>query len=262
MGGCAILGIEIMDVDTRRLEVVHEQEEFLAVNKPAGLLVHPTKPGCGWTMWDGLRELLAYELSGDGQISIINRLDRETSGLVLIAKSSAASRSLGMAMLNRQFQKHYLAWVQGWPEQHTFSHSGAIRQRPPVPSPFVWLKREVHPAGDEAATHFEVLERTVVDFAGAGRKVALVHARPVTGRTHQIRVHLSDLGHPVVGDKIYGGSELHYLEFVETGWTPALAQKVWVENHLLHAHRMTFDWFGKQIELIAPPPLSMRLGNF
>jgi len=248
-----------MDVDTRRLEVVHEEQEFLAINKPPGLLVHPTKPGCGWTMWDGLRELLAYELSNNGQISIINRLDRETSGLVLIAKSSAASRALGLAMLNRQFQKHYLAWVQGWPEQDRFSHSGPIRQRPPQERPFVWLKREVHPDGDEAQTHFEVLERTTVELAGAGRRIAVVHARPVTGRTHQIRVHLSALGHPVVGDKIYGDSELHYLEFVETGWTETLTQKVWVPQHLLHAHRLVFGWNGRERELIARPPQSMML---
>lgn len=251
----------MMDVDTRRLEVVHEEEAFLAINKPPGLLVHPTKPGCGWTMWDGLRELLAYELSGDGQISIINRLDRETSGLVLIAKSASASRTLGLAMLNRQFQKHYLSWVQGWPDRDRFSHHGAIRQRPPGTRPFVWLKREVHPDGDEAETHFEVHERITVELAGTQRKIALMHARPVTGRTHQIRVHLSDLGHPVVGDKIYGDSELHYLEFVETGWTEALAQQVWVQQHLLHAHRLVFEWSGRQLELVAPPPQSMRLGD-
>ena len=103
----------------------------------------------------------------------------------------------------------------------------------------IWLKRTVHPDGATARTRFEVRRRGVRPEDGA--RWSLVRAMPETGRLHQIRVHLAHLGHPVVGDKIYGPDEGCYLRFIETGWTPELARVLWLDRHALHAHRLTFD---------------------
>ncbi len=96
--------------------ILGETADYLAVDKPAGLLVHPSKPGGPRTLWDGLRDLLGYELATGGQISIINRLDRETSGVVIVAKSAEAARTAGIAMQRREMKKRYLALVFGWPD--------------------------------------------------------------------------------------------------------------------------------------------------
>ncbi|MEI6340220.1 MAG: pseudouridine synthase, partial [Verrucomicrobiota bacterium] len=109
--------VEIMGGEIQaEFRILGETEEFLAVDKPAGLLVHPTKPGGPRTLWDGVRELLGYELVNGGQVSIVNRLDRETSGVVVIAKTLAAARASGLAMQRREFRKEYLALVFGWPD--------------------------------------------------------------------------------------------------------------------------------------------------
>src|SRR3982751_1570130 len=96
--------------------IVAETDDYAVVDKPPFMLVHPTKPGGGPTLWSRLRQLLAFELQTGGQISIINRLDRETSGLVLVAKTAAAARRFGLLMQQNRVSKEYLAIVWGWPE--------------------------------------------------------------------------------------------------------------------------------------------------
>jgi 23S rRNA pseudouridine1911/1915/1917 synthase len=181
-------------------------------------------------MWHLLRDLLAFELANGGQVSIINRLDRETSGLVLIAKTKPAARHFGMLMERGRIAKQYLALVWGWPAADQFTvDAPLLRQGAQRPSP-IYLKQCVHPAGVPARTRFEVLRRFTRDT-----NFALLRAFPETGRMHQIRVHLSHAGHPVVGDKIYGPSESHYLTFIETGWTPALQRSLLLPRHALHS---------------------------
>ena len=97
--------------------ILDETEDWLVVDKPAPLQIHPSKPAdAGLTLWDGLRALLSYEIANGGQVSIVNRLDRETSGVVLIAKNAETARRFGKAMMRRQCAKTYLAIVHGWPE--------------------------------------------------------------------------------------------------------------------------------------------------
>jgi 23S rRNA pseudouridine1911/1915/1917 synthase len=183
-------------------------------------------------MWHLLRDLLAFELANGGQVSIINRLDRETSGLVLIAKSKAAARHFGMLMEQGRIAKQYTAIVWGWPAADQFTiDAPLLRQGIHLPSR-IYLKQCVHPAGARARTRFQVLNRFTRQSAGP---FALVRAFPETGRMHQIRVHLAHAGHPVVGDKIYGPSEDHYLTFIQTGWTPALEQALLLRRHALHS---------------------------
>ncbi len=108
-------------------QILGETEDFLAVDKPAGLLTHPTKPGGPRTLWDELCALLGYELAIGGQVSLVNRLDRETSGVLLVAKTAAAARAAGIAMQNGRIEKEYLALVFGWPKWHEMIIDAADR---------------------------------------------------------------------------------------------------------------------------------------
>jgi 23S rRNA pseudouridine1911/1915/1917 synthase len=114
--------------------VLDETKDWLVVNKPAPLQIHPSKPSdAGLTLWDGLRELLRYEIANGGQVSIVNRLDRETSGVVLIAKNAASARLFGKAMMRRQMRKTYLAIVHGWPEWEAARSDAPILRQGDVP---------------------------------------------------------------------------------------------------------------------------------
>jgi 23S rRNA pseudouridine1911/1915/1917 synthase len=217
-----------------RFTVIDESANWLVVDKPPFLEVHPSKPHGRATLWDGLRGLLAYELVNGGQVSIINRLDRETSGLTLVAKNRETAREFHRQMEARRVEKEYLALVWGWPENETFTvHAPILRQGKRGPSS-IYLKQAVHPEGATARTQFRV-ESTLTLETTNGSRFALVRAQPETGRMHQIRVHLAHAGYPVVGDKIYGPDEGCYLEFIRTGWTPELASRLLLPRHALHS---------------------------
>ncbi|MEA3213022.1 MAG: rRNA synthase [Chthoniobacter sp.] len=195
---------------------------------------HPSKPNGRVTLWDGLRELLAYEIVNGGQVSLINRLDRETSGLTLVAKTHLSARGLHLEMEARRIAKEYLALVWGWPGPDDFEVDLPIlRQGDRGPSR-IYLKQAIHREGATARTRFHV-ERRFIRPSSAGDRFALIRAFPETGRMHQIRVHLAQAGHPVVGDKLYGPDEGCYLEFIDTGWTPALAERLLLPRHALHS---------------------------
>jgi 23S rRNA pseudouridine1911/1915/1917 synthase len=219
--------------------IVAEEEDFIVVEKPPFLLVHPTKPSSVRTLWGELKQLLAFEIANGGQVSIVNRLDRETSGLVLVAKNAAAARRFGLLMQEQRIAKEYLAIVWGWPEWKTRSVDAPLaRQGAHVPSP-IWLKQTIHPLGAPARTDFRVEERFT--RGTNGERFAIIRALPQTGRTHQIRVHLASLGHPIVGDKIYGPDEKLYLEFIETGWTPELDRQLLLPRHALHSAALEIE---------------------
>ncbi len=223
------------------------------MDKPPFLLVHPTKPDGAPTLWKELRELLAFEIANGGQVSIVNRLDRETSGLVLVAKTSVAARKFGLLMQRRQMRKQYLAIVSGWPEWETKVVDAPLDRQGKHQKSEIWLKQTIHPAGAAAQTEFRV-ERRFIRSAGRAQSLgapfensgevnrfAVVRAIPCTGRTHQIRVHLASIGHPIVGDKIYGPDEQLYLRFIETGWTRELERQLLLPRHALHSAKLTID---------------------
>jgi 23S rRNA pseudouridine1911/1915/1917 synthase len=227
-------------------DIIDETDEYLVVDKPPFLLVHPTKPDGAPTLWKQLRELLAFEIANGGQVSIVNRLDRETSGVVLVAKTSAAARKFGLLMEKRQLRKEYLAIVCGWPEWATKVVDVPLDRQGKHQKSQIWLKRTIHTAGAAAQTEFRVERRFDRLGAPGGRalptaKFSLVRAIPRTGRTHQIRVHLASTGHPIVGDKIYGPDEQLYLRFIETGWTRELQQRLLLPRHALHSAKLTID---------------------
>jgi len=236
----------------RPFTVVEETPDWIVVDKPPHLLIHPKRPGGPPTLWDGLRGLLAFELANGGQVSIINRLDRETSGLVLACKTTEAARWFHEAMKRRAVEKEYLALVWGWPERDEFLMDAPLLRQGEVYPTAIYLKRCVHPRGAHAVTRFRV-ERRFEKATSAGDRFALVRALPETGRTHQIRVHLSHAGHPIVGDKIYGPDERCYLEFIETGWTPSLEGRLLLPRHALHSTRLAMDAQDRQrLEWNAP----------
>ena len=214
------------------------------MDKPPFLLVHPTKPGGAPTLWKQLRELLAFEIANGGQVSIVNRLDRETSGLVLIAKTSTAARRFGLLMQRRRLKKQYLAIVSDWPKWETKVVDAPLDRQGRHQKSEIWLKQVIHPAGAPAQTEFRV-ERRFTKLGAPGAvptdKFTVIRATPCTGRTHQIRVHLASMGHPIVGDKIYGPDEQLYLRFIETGWTPELERQLLLPRHALHSAKLTID---------------------
>lgn len=233
--------------------VLDETPDYIVVDKPAPLKIHPSTPDGVPTLWDGLRDLLAYEIANGGQISIINRLDRETSGVVLAAKNARAARRFGLAMQRRQARKTYLALAHGWPDWRERRLDAPLRRAGEVEPSEIWVRQTVHPDGAPCLTEFRVLEKRQAAFG----PVALIEARPLTGRMHQIRVHLAHLGHPVVGDKIYGPDPRAYLDFIAHGWTEDLARRLHSPRHLLHSHRLEIETEDHETALAwtTPPPL-------
>jgi 23S rRNA pseudouridine1911/1915/1917 synthase len=236
-----------------QFSIVDETDDYVVVDKPPFLLSHPTKPNGGRNLWKELRELLAFEIASGGQVSIVNRLDRETSGLILVAKTSAAARRFGLMMQRQQVKKEYLAIVWGWPEWQHYCVNAPLDRQGKHQESVIWLKQMIHPSGAPAETEFRV-ERRFIRSSGRARplgtpfekafemdRFALVRAIPRTGRTHQIRVHLGAIGHPIVGDKIYGPDEQLYLHFIEAGWTPELEQRLLLARHALHSAKLAIE---------------------
>jgi 23S rRNA pseudouridine1911/1915/1917 synthase len=230
--------------------IVYEDGRFLVVNKPANLLVHPTNPGGPNTLWDELRKILAYEIVNGGRISFVNRLDRETSGLILVAKTSEAARDLGFLVANRRVRKIYTAIVFGWPESDNFTVDEPLLRQGTVRPSKIWLKQAVHPDGYPARTEFRVERRLLK----GEKRFSLVVAEPGTGRTHQIRVHLAHAGYPIVGDKIYGPDENCYLDFIASGWSAALEARLLLRRQALHASALSFELDGTPYSFTAPTP--------
>ena len=173
-----------------RFKIIDESDDYIVADKPAFLLTHPTKPDERTTLWKQLRDLLAFEIANGGQVSIVNRLDRETSGLVLVAKTSAAARRFGLLMQQQRIHKEYLAIVWGWPEwESKIVDAPLVRQGKHQPSA-IWLKQTIHPEGAEAITDFRVEQRFEKSTA-VGNRFSVIRAIPKTGRTLQIRVHLA-----------------------------------------------------------------------
>jgi 23S rRNA pseudouridine1911/1915/1917 synthase len=212
------------------LNIIHQDESLLIVNKPAGLVCHPTKGDA----YSSLIGRVRLYLGSDGPIHFINRLDRETSGLVVIAKTDLAARALRRRWERGEVCKTYVAVVEG-----AVAESRGVIDAPIGPDPLssVAIKSRVCLNGAPSRTEFQVVSR--LRRLGSDYSVLLVSPR--TGRKHQIRVHLAHLGHPVVGDKIYGPDERVYLAFVEGRMTEKQWALMKLPNQALHAWQLAWD---------------------
>jgi 23S rRNA pseudouridine1911/1915/1917 synthase len=228
----------VLRAHNTHFSILDETDDYIVVDKPAPLQIHPGSLHGAPTLWHSLRDLLAYEIANGGQISIINRLDRETSGTVLVAKDAATARLFGMAMQERKIHKAYQAIVHGWPDWTARDFHGPILRKGEVTESEIWVKQMVHDDGAPCQTLFRTLRLMEHEQVG---KLALVEARPVTGRMHQIRVHLSHLGLPILGDKIYGLDQQCYLDFIDTGWTPDIERRLFFSRQALHSQRLEID---------------------
>jgi 23S rRNA pseudouridine1911/1915/1917 synthase len=226
--------------------IIFEDDDLLVVDKPGGLVCHSAQRAEFTSLAEWVRG------RGVATPRMINRLDRETSGLVVVAKNERAAKILGKQVLRREIAKEYVAICWGVLE----ADRGVIEQ--PIglaPGAVVFTRREVRADGQACRTDFEVERRlggglwerhSCRDRSGqecpshknppAGFTV--VRLRPTTGRAHQLRVHLQWLGHPIVGDKIYGPDEKLYLEFIKHGVTNEMLTKLLLPRHALHACRV------------------------
>lgn len=221
--------------------VIDESADWIVVDKPAPLIVHPANRKPEPTLLGGLEQLLAFEIQNGGCLGIVTRLDRETSGVVLVAKHTAAARELGGIFERREAHKEYLAIVIGWPESDAWEcDAPIIRAGELGPSP-IWVRQVVSPLGRDCRTRFQVERR----FERGVGKFSLIRCFPETGRMHQIRVHLASCGFPIVGDKLYSGDGAEYLKWMAGGWTPALQERLLLPRHALHAEGLEIPWGGK-----------------
>lgn len=227
--------------------VLHEDQELLVVNKPAGLVCHPSKQGPLSSLIGRVRA----HLGEDARPHLVNRLDRETSGLILIAKTDAAARELRRLWERQAVAKEYLAIVQGHPAADTGTVDAPLGRDEHSP---VAIRDRVRADGSPARTDYVVLNRfRRQEEPGAGRDFALLQVRPHTGRKHQIRIHLAHLGHPIVGDKIYGGDGSAYLALVEGRLTPAQQAELLLPHQALHARALRFAWRGRGMAFCCEP---------
>ncbi len=235
--------------------VLYEDDDIMVVDKAAPLLMHPTGKKQEPTLLHGLQALLVYELACGGQVSLINRLDRETSGIVLVAKNAVAAGELGKSMQQHHMRKTYQAIVLGCPAWDSAYCAEPILRMEEIATTRVHVRQCCHPAGKPCQTAFRVLQRIPARRHLPG--MSLVECTPETGRMHQIRVHLAHLGYPIVGDKIYGGDERCYLEFITTGWNESLAERLYLNRHALHACRLEFPWRGRILRIESELPEDM-----
>ena len=229
-------------------KVLDESDDWIVVDKPAPLIVHPANGKIEANLLGGVEVLLSYEMETGAALSIITRLDRETSGVVLIAKHRDAARELGKVFERRQAEKEYLAIVHGWPNKEEWTCTAPILRRGELEESQIWLRQMVHADGKECETGFRLEQR----FSRDTRPFSLIRCFPKTGRMHQIRVHLANEGHPIVGDKLYSGDGREYLEWMATDWTEALAERLLLDRHALHAAKLAIPWKGEKLEWNSP----------
>jgi 23S rRNA pseudouridine1911/1915/1917 synthase len=218
------------------LAILYEDADVLVVNKPSGLVVHPAAGNWSGTLVHGLlhhiQELATTSFNDNTRPGIVHRLDKETSGVLIVAKHPRGHDFLARQFANRQTIKTYLALAGGQPASLTFRVEGCLRRDPRHRQKFAWHET----LGKAARTDFVI--------TASNDRRHLVQAQPYTGRTHQIRVHLQHAGLPILGDTVYG---------------QALANGG-IDRCMLHAWKLTIQLPSGSgaCQFIAPPPADFR----
>lgn len=223
--------IEAQDIP---LDIIYEDNDILVVNKQKGLVVHPANGNPDGTLVNAIMAHCKDSLSGIGgelRPGIVHRLDKDTSGLLIIAKNDKAHIQVSEQIKNREVKKTYIALVRG-----TIAEDEATINMPIGRSTKDRKKMAVTKNGKEAVTHFKVLNRYTTNKGS----YTLLEIKIDTGRTHQIRVHMAEIGHPVIGDSVYSNGKNEFG----------------VEGQCLHAKRLEFvhPITGKEMKLEAPLP--------
>ena len=212
------------------IDIIYQDNDIIVVNKPKGLVVHPADGNPDGTLVNAIMAICKDGLSGIGgelRPGIVHRLDKDTSGLLIVAKNDKAHRLMSEQIKNREVRKIYIALVKG-----VVSENEATIDMPIGRSTKDRKKMAVRKDGKEAVTHFKVLKRYP--------NYTLLEVKIDTGRTHQIRVHMAEIGHPVVGDMVYSSGKNEFG----------------VEGQMLHAKSLDFKHpiTGEQMHLEAPLP--------
>jgi len=228
------------------LNIVYEDDALMVIDKPAGMVVHPGHGNYSGTLVNALAHHLDdLPMNSDNRPGLVHRIDKDTTGLLVIAKTQTAMTHLARQFFEKTTEREYIALVWGNVEEDQGSVEGAIGRNPKNR-----LQMQVFPEGEqgkEAKTNYEVLERF--------RYVTLVSCRLETGRTHQIRVHMKYLGHPLFNDARYGGDRIlkgttftKYRQFVENAFAI-------LPRQALHAHTLGFthpetgEWMAFRADL-------------
>ena len=237
------------------LDIVYEDDALIVLNKPAGLVVHPAAGHTSGTLVNALIAHCGDSLSGIGGVKrpgIVHRLDKDTTGLMVVAKNDRAHRRLSNQFADKRegpIERDYLALVWGAPERPHGTIDAPLDRHPHARE-----KRAVRQGGREAVTHWEVVER----FMGADGKpvAALLACRLETGRTHQIRVHLAHIGHPIMGDATYATG--FKTKAVRLGGD-AQAALTALGRQALHAEHLAFEHpnSGELLDFHAEMPADM-----
>ena len=235
------LHVRQIGADELKSWILHDDEQVVVIDKPADVVCHPSKAGPCSSLAGAVREHL-----GLAAAHLVFRLDRETSGIVVFAKTPAAAARLQRAMSLRQVGKVYLAVMTG-------ELAGPVTVDQPLgddESSPVLAKACVRPDGRPAVTHFTPLAR--------GGGFTLTRVVTGSGRKHQIRAHAQWLGHSLAGDKIYGPDALYFLEFIDRGWTAALAEKLPLPRQALHCCEIDMRKAGVARVFASPLPPDLR----
>lgn len=226
----------------KKLEILHENEDFIAINKPAGILsiadrFHPE-----------IINVHTYLNRSDDDFYTVHRLDRDTSGVLLFAKSKEAHRALSLIFEHREIQKYYLALVDGVPSDPQSIIDAAIIEHPHKKGQYT-----IHRKGKPSQTSYNV-EQT-------WQRYSLLKLQLHTGRTHQIRVHLDHIGHRLLVDKLYGQREAFYLSEIKGrkyNRSRDEDERPLLHRQPLHAAELIFTWKDQEIKISAPLPKDMR----